>query len=166
MRQLLVCLFALFPVLYFYSDVPTLLLYWQNRHDAVTAYLAAHDASPLCPQVPQLLPKLRRGLWEVLERRLSTQHFANRTAELLAGAVRIPCVCSVPSFTSRRSMLTRVSLAEPMTDRTEVYDVMDPVGEDPRWDVFSDLHDYLLQAFPLTYANVLLLAVNSYDNAK
>jgi len=28
---------------------------------------------------------------------------------------------------------------------------MEPVGVDPRWDVFGPFHDYLLQAFPLMY---------------
>ena len=28
---------------------------------------------------------------------------------------------------------------------------MDPVGVDPRWNVFGPFHDYLLQAFPLVY---------------
>ena len=35
--------------------------------------------------------------------------------------------------------------------RTESYDYMEPVGVDPRWDVFGSFHDYLLQAFPLVY---------------
>ena len=72
-------------------------------------------------------------------------------------------LCAVLYF---RAEYAHTGLAGGTEDRTEVYDVMDPVGEDPRWDVFSDLHDYLLQAFPLTYANALLLAVNFYDNVK
>ena len=35
-----------------------------------------------------------------------------------------------------------------------MYDVMGSIGEDPRWDVFSELHDYLSHAFPLTCATV------------
>ena len=35
--------------------------------------------------------------------------------------------------------------------RTESYDNMDPVGVDPRWDVFGPFHDYLLKSFPLAY---------------
>jgi hypothetical protein len=35
--------------------------------------------------------------------------------------------------------------------RTESYDGMGPVGEDPRWEVFGPFHDYLLGAFPLLY---------------
>ena len=34
-----------------------------------------------------------------------------------------------------------------------MYDVMGPIDGDPRWDVFSELHDYLSEAFPLVYAN-------------
>ena len=37
------------------------------------------------------------------------------------------------------------------TLRTESYDKMDPVGVDPRWDVFGPFHNYLLHAFPLVY---------------
>ena len=35
--------------------------------------------------------------------------------------------------------------------RTESFDDMEPVGVDPRWDVFGPFHDYLQQAFPLVY---------------
>lgn len=34
--------------------------------------------------------------------------------------------------------------------RTESYDNMPPVGQDPRWEAFGPFHDYLLGAFPLT----------------
>ena len=37
------------------------------------------------------------------------------------------------------------------TLRTESYDNMDPVGMDPRWEVFGPFHDYLLHAFPRVY---------------
>ena len=33
--------------------------------------------------------------------------------------------------------------------RTESYDNMGPVGEDPRWEAFGAFHEYLLGAFPL-----------------
>ena len=32
--------------------------------------------------------------------------------------------------------------------RTESYDNMGPVGEDPRWEVFGTLHTYLRKEFP------------------
>jgi Gly-Xaa carboxypeptidase len=32
---------------------------------------------------------------------------------------------------------------------TEIYDEMGPIGEDERWEIFEEFHDYLAQAFPL-----------------
>jgi Gly-Xaa carboxypeptidase len=32
---------------------------------------------------------------------------------------------------------------------TESYDDMKLVGDDPRWDIFVDFHDYLEKTFPL-----------------
>lgn len=31
---------------------------------------------------------------------------------------------------------------------TESYDDLKPVGEDSRWDIFADLHEYLEKTFP------------------
>lgn len=36
-----------------------------------------------------------------------------------------------------------------MLRRTESYDDLLPVGQDPRWDIFADLHSYLETTFPL-----------------
>ena len=33
--------------------------------------------------------------------------------------------------------------------RTESFDDMAPVGQDPRWDAFGPFHEYLVAAFPL-----------------
>lgn len=38
---------------------------------------------------------------------------------------------------------------------TESYDISGPVGEDPVWNIFADLHEYLERAFPLVYALLL-----------
>ena len=35
--------------------------------------------------------------------------------------------------------------------RTESYDTMDPVGVDPRYEVFALFHAYLSGVFPLVY---------------
>ena len=35
--------------------------------------------------------------------------------------------------------------------RTESFDDMGPVGEDPRWDVFGEFHDFLERTFPRVY---------------
>lgn len=93
MRQLLVCLLALSLVLCLYSDVLIASSRWRDWLDAgTTTSFVRPDLPQLCPQVPPLLPKLHGKLWGALERWFSTQRFADRTAELLGGAVRIPCV--------------------------------------------------------------------------
>ena len=33
-------------------------------------------------------------------------------------------------------------------DRTESYDDLAPVGQDPRWDIFAELHKMLEDTFP------------------
>lgn len=53
---------------------------------------------------------------------LSGEDFFNASVERLQGAVKIP---------------------------TESFDDMKPVGDDPRWNIFSDFHKYLEETFPL-----------------
>lgn len=33
-----------------------------------------------------------------------------------------------------------------------MYDDLPPPGQDPRWEIFGELHRYLEQQFPLVYA--------------
>ena len=47
-----------------------------------------------------------------------------------------------------------------LDDSTESYDVMEPVGIDPRWAVFGDLHAYFLTAFPKVSVFSLYLIEN------
>jgi len=49
-----------------------------------------------------------------------------------------------------------------MVHRTESYDDMGPITEDPRWNVFSLFQDYLLGAFPLVHSSLRLSRVNTY----
>lgn len=37
-----------------------------------------------------------------------------------------------------------------------------PVGQDTRWEVFADLHDYLSVSFPKTFASMDFTPVNTY----
>lgn len=46
--------------------------------------------------------------------------------------------------------------------RTESYDDLGPVGEDPRWDIFAKFHAYLRVSFPKTFATTSVTAVNTY----
>ncbi|TFY55688.1 hypothetical protein EVJ58_g8091 [Rhodofomes roseus] len=97
-----------------------------------------HESASSCLQEAPLIPVTHKSLWRAIEELLHTELFVNKTANLLSGAVRIP---------------------------TEVYDVMGPVGEDPRWEAFALLREYLLQAFPLIHMKLQLTKVNTYGLA-
>lgn len=47
--------------------------------------------------------------------------------------------------------------------RTESYDTLGLVGEDPRWDIFAKFHAYLHVAFPKTFAKAHVTPVNTYN---
>jgi len=98
-------------------------------------------ATAKCPQTKPVTPIKHSAIWESIVEKSATDEHRARTIEWLSGAVRIRYVfiilCVETSFN--------------VTFRTESYDHMEPVGVDPRWDVFGPFHDYLLQAFPLVY---------------
>ena len=50
---------------------------------------------------------------------------------------------------SREYLLLSELIKLLINPRTESYDEMDPVGVDPRYEVFASFHDYLSDAFPL-----------------
>ncbi|KAF8312643.1 Zn-dependent exopeptidase [Clavulina sp. PMI_390] len=93
---------------------------------------------PMCPQAKPLIPRTGTGaqILEHLENTYHTAAFQNRSAAWLSGAVQIP---------------------------TESYDDFGPVGADPRWDIFADLHAYLQRAFPLTFTTLEFTPVNIYN---
>ena len=64
-------------------------------------------------------------LSKTLERTLKNEEYIQGSADRLSGAVRIA---------------------------TESFDDMGPVGEDPRWDIFQEFHDYLEKTYPLMYS--------------
>jgi len=81
------------------------------------------DYSYLCPQTEALVPSENGGVWdELVKNKLGTDEFKAKAVAWLSGAVQV---------------------------KTESFDKMDPVGVDPRWDVFGLFHDYLSEAFPL-----------------
>ncbi|KDQ61781.1 hypothetical protein JAAARDRAFT_31262 [Jaapia argillacea MUCL 33604] len=93
------------------------------------------DAGASCPQVPPLIPTRNGEIWEKMNGIIGSEGFGNKAVEWLGGAVRVP---------------------------TESYDEMDPVGVDPRWEVFGPFHDYLLEAYPLIHSTLELTKVNTY----
>ncbi|EMD39065.1 hypothetical protein CERSUDRAFT_112759 [Gelatoporia subvermispora B] len=93
------------------------------------------ELKALCPQAAPLLPQKNGALWEKLGETYGSEAFLTRAVDWLGGAVRVP----TPSF-----------------------DKMGPVGEDPRWEVFTPFHEYLLSAFPLIHSTLELTKVNTY----
>ncbi|KAI0352309.1 carboxypeptidase S [Trametes cingulata] len=88
-----------------------------------------------CPQAAALVPEKNADLWRDLGKTIASDAFKSRAVEWLAGAVRFP---------------------------TQSFDKMGPVGEDPRWETFGPLHDYLLEAFPLVHSSLELTKVNTW----
>ncbi|KAJ7470811.1 carboxypeptidase S [Mycena latifolia] len=93
------------------------------------------EPATTCPQVDVLIPERNAGVWAAARDHTATPAFKTRAIDWLAGAVRIP---------------------------TESYDDMQPVGIDPRWDIFDTFHAYLAQAFPLVHASLKLQKINTY----
>ncbi|KAF8310548.1 carboxypeptidase S [Clavulina sp. PMI_390] len=92
----------------------------------------------MCPQVVPLIPTngCNAEILERLEVVYHTEAFKNRSAAWLSGAVQIP---------------------------TESYDDLGPVGTDPRWDTFPELHAYLRRAFPLTFTRLIFTPISTHN---
>ncbi|KAF7797259.1 hypothetical protein EIP86_008452 [Pleurotus ostreatoroseus] len=89
----------------------------------------------LCPQVSPLIPSKLAKLDQILDRLHNQPAFQHSAIEALGGAVRVP---------------------------TESYDDLGPVGEDPRWDTFADLHVFLESTFPRVYRSLKVTKINTY----
>ncbi|CAE6506079.1 unnamed protein product [Rhizoctonia solani] len=105
-------------------------------------YYDSHEAqavnlSSICPQVDPLPPlsEVNRKLAEELGTIFADPDFEAVAAEYLGRAVRIP---------------------------TESYDVMDPVGTDPRWEVFYKFLEHLLQTYPNVHATLMQTRINTH----
>jgi Gly-Xaa carboxypeptidase len=78
------------------------------------------DASDICRQLDwKQVPN--DDVSKALEELLFSKEYEQASAERLTGAVQVP---------------------------TESFDDMGPVGQDPRWDIFRQFHDYLETTFP------------------
>ncbi|KAG8740081.1 hypothetical protein FRC10_004759 [Ceratobasidium sp. 414] len=95
------------------------------------------QATSVCPQVEPLMPSsdTNRKLADELGAAFADPSFEAVAAEYLGAAVRIP---------------------------TESYDKMDPVGKDPRWDVFYNFSSHLLEAYPRVHATLTQTRINTH----
>ena len=82
------------------------------------------SSRPACPQYPpsKSSSDKRRKLEQEIRDELSSDAFFDKSLKKLQAAINVP---------------------------TESFDDMGPVGEDPRWDIFADLHANLKESFPL-----------------
>ncbi|KAI0820830.1 carboxypeptidase S [Trametes gibbosa] len=92
-------------------------------------------ASELCPQAAPIFPTRLHTLDERLGEVFADEAYKLKAYEAFGGAIRIPTVS---------------------------YDDMGPVGEDERWNVFGELHDYLQKTFPRVFSTLNVTKVNTY----
>ncbi|KAK6382227.1 Gly-Xaa carboxypeptidase [Exophiala oligosperma] len=87
-------------------------------------------------QPPVMHPRRRQDITQHNVGTLfNSKDFQNEVAHRLSGAVQIPTIA---------------------------YDGMDPVGEDPRWDIFYQFSDYLERTFPKVYKALTVETVSTH----
>ena len=125
----LCCLAVLLPKLRLHAQLPS--------HRAA---FAVERMTGVCPQAAPITPG-SSALLDELEAEFATDSFRSYAYESLGGAIRIPYVilCSTTGLLIKQST------------RTQMYDDMGVPGEDPKWDIFAELHEYLQSRFPLVY---------------
>ncbi|CAG9996779.1 unnamed protein product [Clonostachys byssicola] len=96
---------------------------------------ADFDFRNVCQQVPPLLPSQNNSHLLLLEEFLLSDRFKNESVARLSGAVQV---------------------------RTESFDDLGSVGDDPRWDVFYNFASYLKATYPLVHDTFELQHVNTH----
>ncbi|KZV71076.1 carboxypeptidase S [Peniophora sp. CONT] len=89
----------------------------------------------LCPQVEPLIPTAHARLSTTLDTYLSSDDGERWAIESLSLAVRIP---------------------------TQIFDDFGLPGEDPRWEIMLDMHEFLRKRFPLVHRKLTVHKVNQY----
>lgn len=127
----------------------SLLLSRKNTNQLGPTHISASDA---CPQVPALVPE--NPLDIELDELYATSSFRLDAYAALSGAIQVPCVSYYDSVVDylhdtfrRHDLNPRCSVT--YVRSTESYDDMRPVGQDPRWAVFTELHHFLERRFSL-----------------
>lgn len=89
-----------------------------------------------CAQPDPVFPSARNNSdLEGLDKRITSGAFRDATIDRLSGAVKV---------------------------KTESFDDLGVIGQDPRWDVFYDFHAYLEKTFPLIYENLVVEKINTH----
>ena len=101
-------------------------IFWQLRNLHLIIHTGSNEGASgifegQCPVQPVFSPEARPDITEQnIDILFKTPGFWNSSAKRLSGAIQVP---------------------------TMSYDNMDPLGIDPRWDIFADLHKYLEETF-------------------
>ena len=109
--------------------------------------MPVHAPQPMCKSLGLQdgnKEQLLNSLVEKKEGVYSSETFRTRAVAWLSGAVQVKYVSDIRLDVN---MVHKTDFG--VWYRTESYDKMPPVGEDPRWEAFGPFHDYLLKAFPL-----------------
>jgi hypothetical protein len=101
------------------------------------------DSDAGCPQVDALVPESNHALWISIGESILSDPFKSQAVSWLSGAIKIRYVC-----------LLSLRFNSSIPYRTEVYDGMDSIGVDPRWEAFGPFHEYLADAFPGMYVYI------------
>ncbi|KZV72467.1 carboxypeptidase S [Peniophora sp. CONT] len=107
---------------------------WSLR-PGLQAVSVSVSASQLCPQVEPITSTAQDSLVEALDAYLLSAEGSGWAIESLAGAVRVP---------------------------TQTFDDIKAPGEDSRWDIFQDLHDFFGERFPLVHSELEVNKINQW----
>jgi Gly-Xaa carboxypeptidase len=87
----------------------------------------------VCHQVEPLMPKHETGDLRNMDEFLRSDTFRNESIKRLSGAIKIPTIS---------------------------FDDLGPIGQDHRWDIFYEFHEYLQKTFPLIHSALTVDVVN------
>ena len=117
-----------------------MLIYWILL---LLAFWRRTDPPSVCPQSDPLHPTRHAQIAAVLDSVYADPDFKRSVYNALAGAVRIPSV-----YTH-----THTPALSHVHCRTVSRDDSGPIGQDPAWLPFADLHRYLQQTFPTVFVS-------------
>ncbi|KAI0629265.1 carboxypeptidase S [Trametes polyzona] len=106
-----------------------------TRSDAYNKGFYLNSEAHQCPQAEPLVPSKHRALDRILTSLFADNEYELAAYEAFGGAIRIP---------------------------TESFDDMGPVGNDTRWDIYSELHTYLEKTFQRVFSTLEVTKVNTY----
>jgi hypothetical protein len=113
------------------------------RFLSISSTAPAPRPTEVCPQVDALLADRNAHIWEASREQTASEIFKARAIDLHTSR-RCP-----DSVESRGRSLCRFAFTFfECTCSTESYDDMQPVGVDPRWEIFGEFHKYLARTLP------------------